>query len=337
MAKIQKVDLRDETAYLGAVRHIIADGTAEDGERTGVGTLKLVGVQLRFALRGEAGLATVPALTCRRLGLRWIAEELLWFIRGSTDATELSRRGVHIWDDNTTAEFIGKRGLTEKVAPGHIGPGYGWQWRRGGRPYGNTSEGVDQLAVAFATLRHDPGSRRILVNSWDVQQLALMVLPPCHYSFQFVTSVTSDADAAGGAGGDAARRTVSCVVTMRSGDFGLGIPFNAVSYALLTHLAAAYADMVPGEVVINVSDAHVYTNHVEVLTAGRHDPLRPRAAPPGVVLGEGVAALLADRVGADDAATAAGFLDAVGKMSAAEAFAFSGYAPGPRVKMEMAV
>jgi len=333
MAKAREADLRDEVAYLAAVRRIIADGTPEDGERTGVGTLKLVAVQLRFALT-RGGDAIVPALTCRRLALRWIAEELLWFIRGSTDARELSEKGVHIWDGNTTAEFIGKQGLTGVVAPGWIGPGYGWQWRHGGATY-MTSEGrasADQLATAFATLRDDPGSRRILVNSWDVRQLDRMVLPPCHYSFQFVTS----GGAAGGAGGDTTSRVLSCVVTMRSGDIGLGIPFNAVSYALLTHLAAAYAEMTPGEVVINVSDAHVYRNHVGVLTAGAVDPLYPRAPPPKITLGEKVASI-ASVCRSGDLATAMEFLDAVGKMSAAEAFVFGDYAPGPRVKMDMAV
>lgn len=334
-------DVLDESAYLCAVRRLISEGSSEGSERTGVGTLKLPGIQLRFRLTDRAGRPTVPALTCRRLFIRGVAEELLWFVRGSVDARELSERGVRIWEANTTPEFIAGRKLTGAVEPGHIGPGYGWQWRRGGAPWGSDAPGRDQLAEAFAGLRADPASRRHVVSCWDVAQLDAMVLPPCHYSFQFVASGAT----AAGAGGEDARRSATCVVTMRSGDFGLGIPFNAVSYAMLTHLAAAYAGMDPGEVVINVADAHVYKNPVGVLAADAADPLRPRGGPPHVALGGDVLAALAARLKEDEAAVdhagrvraAAAFLDDVGRVPAKNAFVVTGYTAGPRVKMEMAV
>lgn len=319
----------NEESYLRLVRRVITEGEPELRERTGKGTRKLPGVQLRWDLTDSSGTPTVPALTCRKLALRWIGEELLWFIRGDTDAKTLSARGVHIWDANTTAAFLKKRGLSA-YEPGMIGPGYGWQWRHGGAPYMPTADtdkapgGIDQLAEVFAGLRSDPGSRRLLVNSWSVSQLDEMALPPCHYAFQFVVAGSS----------------VHCVVSMRSGDLGLGIPYNCVSYALLTHLAALYADLTPGEVIINISDAHVYEDHVVSLES--LPP--PRSVPPTVIFKDAVIAALDASRATDTETTVLGpvytagrFLDTVGDLKATEAFAYAGYNPGPAVKMEMAV
>ncbi len=353
-------DVRDELGYLQAVRRVLSSGVAENRERTGTGTLKLTAVQLRYRLV-HRGRATVPALTCRRIAFRWVAEELLWFMRGSADATELSRLGVKIWEDNTSAGFLRKRGLADRLRPGELGPGYGWQWRSAGLDYWgpHRAEGVasggaggpdftraptlrkklttglsaarDQLAEAFALLRSDPASRRILVDSWNPSQLDEMALPPCHYSFQFLTRATTGAF-----------RAIDCVVTMRSGDLGLGIPFNCVSYALLTHLAALFAGMVPGEVVINIGDCHVYETHRTVLSAGSCTSLAPKGPPPSIAIREVVKklAVVSPRSLADFSAevrAAAKFLDAVGVLTAGEVFVLSDYAPGPKVSMPMAV
>jgi thymidylate synthase len=322
-------DTFDERRYLALIDRVIRHGTREDSERTGVGTLKISGAQLRFSL-AHGGRDSVPAITCRRLFLRGVGEELLWFLRGSTDATELAAKKVNIWEGNSSAEFLAERGL--RYLPGQIGPGYGHQWRQAGAPYGIHPEvararglGRDQLAEAFRLLRDDPASRRIIVNAWSVKDLDAMALPPCHYAFQFVTRVASAAcDPSDPSARSAVKRALDCIVTMRSGDLGLGIPFNAVSYALLTHLASIWADLLPGELIINIADAHVYSNHVDQLRG-----LTPVAPPPSLKIDERVK----DLAKKDPAE----FLDAVGALSAEEAFTYVDYQPGPPVKMEMAV
>lgn len=363
----------DEVRYLAAVRDIIRTGAAETSERTGTGTFKKTGLQLRFGLShtevADLPYPSVPALTCRRLGLRWIVEELLFFMGGHFDTKRLEEKGVTIWSGNTSKEFLEERGLADRLRPGEMGAGYGWQWRSAGldfwgdhRKHLEAFSGMpalrwslftdrrdlkvrDQLAEAFALLRTDPGSRRIIVNSWNPGQLDDMALPPCHYSFQFVTHLMSSG------AGEPTRRVLDCVVTMRSGDLGLGIPFNAVSYSILTHIAACYANMNPGEVVINIADAHVYQTHAAFLAEDAEAPLYPRALPPKIVLSEKVVHLASkiaemgeifsdpipvqyrDRT----VRAASAFLDFVASYDARDVCSFEGYAPGPRVKMEMAV
>lgn len=220
----------DELRYLRLVQSIISTGVAAP-DRTGVGTFSQFSVQLRFDLSG----GTMPLLTTKRVFWRGVMEELLWFISGSTDAADLSSRGVHIWDANARAHGKGT----------DLGPVYGHQWRHFGRPHGEDAGGVDQLLGVIDSIRTDPHSRRHVVSAWNPVDIPAMALPPCHMAFQFYVRAGE----------------LSCVMTQRSADVGLGLPFNIASYALLTHLVAHCCDLTARELVINAADVHVYRNH----------------------------------------------------------------------------
>lgn len=240
----------EEWQYLDAIRDIIATGTRR-GDRTGVGTLSKFGLSSRWSLRG----GVFPLLTTKRVFWRGVAEELLWFIAGSTNAALLSAKGVKIWDANGTREFLDKGGLRHR-AVGDLGPVYGFQWRHFGAAYTDmhadyTGAGVDQLARLVEGLKADPLGRRHVLTAWNPAALADMALPPCHMFAQFYV--------------DAERGELSCAMYQRSGDMGLGVPFNIASYALLTRLLAAATGLAGGELVHVIGDAHVYANHVEPL------------------------------------------------------------------------
>ena len=177
-----------------------------------------------------------------------IAEELLWFIRGETNSKTLADRGVHIWDGNTTREFLDARGLD--YPEGEIGPGYGFQWRNWGGDYKKWLEtgertGIDQLANLIEGIKTNPNSRRHILSSWNVEQLDQMALPPCHMTAQFIVH------------GD----HLSCTMYQRSCDYFLGVPFNIASYSLLTHLIAHYTGLKPGRFHWFGGDVHLYKNH----------------------------------------------------------------------------
>jgi thymidylate synthase len=188
----------------------------------------------------RSGRRILPLITCKKVLARAVYIELLWFLRAEPNISFLKQNKVSIWDANTTEEFITRRGLN--IFPGETGPIYGCQWRNWGGK-------IDQLGAAIALLREDPNSRRIIVNAWNPSENPSMVLPPCHYSFQFVVI--------GGA--------VNIVVNMRSADMGLGVPFNIASYAFLTHMVALVVGMPAGEIVINMADCHVYETHMDGL------------------------------------------------------------------------
>ncbi len=210
--------------YLDFLRHILNAG-APKSDRTGTGTLSVFGYQMRFDLG-----AGFPLVTTKRLHLRSIIHELLWFLRGDTNVKYLHEHGVTIWDEWADAE-------------GNLGPVYGRQWRSW-----PTADGrhVDQIAQVLETLRRDPDSRRILVSAWNVGELDAMALAPCHALFQFYV----------------AQGRLSCQLYQRSADAFLGVPFNLASYALLTHLVAAQCGFEPGEFIWTGGDCHVYLNHV---------------------------------------------------------------------------
>jgi thymidylate synthase len=212
-------------AYLDLLRRVLETGV-EKSDRTGVGTLSLFGHQLRFDL--EAGF---PALTTKKLHLRSIVHELLWFLRGDTNVAYLRQHGVTIWD-----EWADERG--------ELGPIYGRQWRSWPRADGGR---VDQLAEVVAGLRRDPDSRRHVVSAWNVAELDEMALPPCHCLFQFWV----------------ARGRLSCLLYQRSADVFLGVPFNIASYALLTEMVAQVCDLQAGEFVHTLGDVHLYRSHLE--------------------------------------------------------------------------
>ncbi|MET0988968.1 MAG: thymidylate synthase [Steroidobacteraceae bacterium] len=210
--------------YLDLLRLIRTTG-ARKTDRTGTGTLSLFGHQMRFDL--EAGF---PLLTTKKLHLRSIIYELLWFLRGETNVKWLQEHGVSIWDDWADEN-------------GELGPVYGKQWRSWPVPNGNS---VDQIANAIRLLRTAPDSRRIIVNAWNVAQLEQMALTPCHALFQFYV----------------ADGKLSCQLYQRSADMFLGVPFNIASYALLTHMFAQQCDLGVGEFIWTGGDCHLYLNHL---------------------------------------------------------------------------
>eukprot|EP00127_Corallochytrium_limacisporum_P004787 Clim_evm2s177 gene=Clim_evmTU2s177 len=243
----QKPNL-EERQYLELVEKIINEGSRK-GDRTGTGTLSIFGAQMRFSLRDDI----FPLLTTKRVFWRGVAEELLWFVSGDTNAKTLSDKNVKIWDANGSREFLDNRGLTDREE-GDLGPVYGFQWRHFGAEYTTmhddyTGKGVDQLAEVIQTLQENPNCRRMIISAWNPADLPKMALPPCHMMCQFYV----------------ADGELSCQLYQRSCDMGLGVPFNIASYALLTRMVAQVCDLKPGDFVHTLGDAHVYINHVEAL------------------------------------------------------------------------
>ena len=210
--------------YLDLMRHVRDKGTVK-GDRTGTGTLSVFGYQMRFDLRDG-----FPLVTTKKLHLRSIIHELLWFLSGDSNIRYLKENGVSIWDDWADEN-------------GDLGPVYGVQWRRWPTPDGRT---VDQVAEVMRQLRETPDSRRIMLSAWNVAELDKMALPPCHCLFQFYV----------------AEGRLSCQLYQRSCDIFLGVPFNIASYALLTHMLAQQADLDVGDFVWTGGDCHLYSNHL---------------------------------------------------------------------------
>ncbi len=211
--------------YLDLVQHVLDHGAVKS-DRTGTGTLSVFGYQMRFDLNDG-----FPLLTTKKLHLKSIIHELLWFLRGSTNIAYLRENGVKIWDEWADSN-------------GELGPVYGYQWRSWPLPDGRH---VDQISEVLRQLRDTPDSRRIIVSAWNVAQLDQMALPPCHAFFQFYV----------------ADRQLSCQLYQRSADIFLGVPFNIASYSLLTLMIAQVTGLQPGEFVHTLGDAHLYTNHLE--------------------------------------------------------------------------
>ena len=211
--------------YLDLLDHILTNGVAKD-DRTGTGTLSVFGHQLRFDLR-----AGFPVLTTKKLHLRSIIHELLWFLAGDTNVGALQAAGVTIWDEWADPD-------------GELGPIYGRQWRSWPTPDGGS---IDQIAKLVEGIRRDPDSRRHIVSAWNVADLERMALPPCHCLFQFWV-------ADGG---------LSCQLYQRSADVFLGVPFNIASYALLTMMVAQVSGLEARELVHTFGDVHLYRNHLE--------------------------------------------------------------------------
>ncbi|KAB0378856.1 hypothetical protein FD755_010434 [Muntiacus reevesi] len=236
-----------ELQYLGQIEHILRCGFRKD-DRTGTGTLSVFGMQARYNLRDE-----FPLLTTKRVFWKGVLEELLWFIKGSTNAKELSSKGVKIWDANGSRDFLDSLGFSNR-AEGDLGPVYGFQWRHFGAEYKDmdsdySGQGVDQLQKVIDTIKTNPNDRRIILCAWNPKDLPLMALPPCHALCQFYV----------------VNGELSCQLYQRSGDMGLGVPFNIASYALLTYMIAYITDLKPGDFVHTLGDAHVYLNHIEPL------------------------------------------------------------------------
>jgi len=238
----------EEQEYLNLCKRIIENGN-EKGDRTGTGTRSIFGAQMRFSLHDNQ----FPLLTTKKTFLRGITEELLWFIRGSTNAKELHDKNVRIWDANASRKFLDSRGLHNREE-WDLGPVYGFQWRHFGAQYKTmhddySGQGVDQLKNVIETIKNNPNDRRMLMVAWNPVDLDLMALPPCHCLCQFYV----------------ANGKLSCMLYQRSCDMGLGVPFNIASYALLTIMMANVTNLEPGEFVHTLGDAHVYSNHDEQL------------------------------------------------------------------------
>ncbi len=211
--------------YLELLRHVLEHGT-DKADRTGTGTRSVFGWQMRFDLNEG-----FPLVTTKKLHLRSIVHELLWFLRGETNIAYLRENKVTIWDEWADAD-------------GELGPVYGKQWRRWSAPDGGE---IDQIRWVVDEIRRNPDSRRLIVSAWNVADLPKMALMPCHALFQFYV----------------ADGKLSCQLYQRSADIFLGVPFNIASYALLTHMVAQVCGLGVGEFVHTLGDAHLYSNHVE--------------------------------------------------------------------------
>ena len=212
-------------AYLDLLRHVLEHGTLK-ADRTGTGTRSVFGWQMRFDLREG-----FPLVTTKKLHLKSIIHELIWFLRGDTNIAYLKEHGVSIWDEWADPQ-------------GDLGPVYGEQWRAWRTADGGT---VDQIRWVVEEIRRNPDSRRLIVNAWNVGELPRMALMPCHTMFQFYV----------------ADGRLSCQLYQRSGDIFLGVPFNIASYALLTHMVAQVCGLGVGDFVHVLGDAHLYSNHLE--------------------------------------------------------------------------
>jgi thymidylate synthase len=239
-----------EYVYLNLLRKIIAHGATRK-DRTGTGTKSLFAEQIRFDIS-----KSVPLLTTKFVPWKAVIKELIWFMKGQTDAKLLSTQGVRIWDGNTTRSFLDGRGLSH-LEEGDIGAGYGFQWRHFGAKYKTCTdtyedEGFDQLQHIIDQLKNDPYSRRIFLSAWNPLHMADMALPPCHVSAQFYVE---DCIVSG-------EKLLSCHMYQRSVDCFLGLPFNIFSYTALTYILAAMCGMKPKELIISTGDTHIYCNHL---------------------------------------------------------------------------
>ena len=211
--------------YLDLLRHVKEHGVRKQ-DRTGTGTLSVFGYQMRYDLREG-----FPLVTTKKLHLKSIIHELLWFLKGETNVRYLREHGVSIWNEWADAR-------------GELGPIYGYQWRSWPTPDGGS---IDQITHVIEQIKKNPDSRRLIVSAWNVADIERMALPPCHAFFQFYV----------------AEGRLSCQLYQRSGDIFLGVPFNIASYALLTMMIAQVTDLQPGDFVHTLGDAHLYLNHLE--------------------------------------------------------------------------
>jgi thymidylate synthase len=211
--------------YLDLMKHVLETGTQKH-DRTGTGTLSVFGYQMRFNLQDG-----FPLVTTKKLHLKSIIHELIWFLQGDTNIKYLKDNGVRIWDEWADEN-------------GDLGPVYGHQWRSWPTPDGGH---IDQITQVVNTIKKNPDSRRIIVSAWNVSEVNKMALPPCHSLFQFYV----------------ADGKLSCQLYQRSADIFLGVPFNIASYALLTMMMAQVCDLQPGDFIHTFGDAHLYNNHIE--------------------------------------------------------------------------
>ena len=226
--------------YLDILNRILTEGT-QKGDRTGTGTISIFGTQSRYNLADG-----FPLLTTKKLHLKSIIYELLWFLQGDTNVKYLQEHGVRIWNEWADEN-------------GELGPVYGHQWRSWPDYNGGT---IDQIQYVIDQLKNNPDSRRMIVSAWNVAEVNEMALPPCHTIFQFYTAPITDGQEPT-ANGQKPKRRLSLQLYQRSADTFLGVPFNIASYALLLQMMAQVCDMVPGDFIHTTGDTHLYLNHLE--------------------------------------------------------------------------
>ena len=239
----------DEYQYISLIKDILQDGTMVDG-RNGK-ALTVYGSAMHFDLSNN----TIPILTTKKVAWKTCAKELFWFLNGRTDNNILRNQNVHIWDANASRDFLDSRNL-QHLAVDDLGPVYGHQWRHFNADYNNCTtdyagKGVDQLQYIIDSLK-DPVerySRRLVMSAWNPEQLNEMALPPCHILAQF--NVIGD--------------KLSCSLYQRSGDVGLGVPFNIASYSLLTHIIAKHCNLIASEFIYYLGNCHIYDDHIDNL------------------------------------------------------------------------
>ena len=242
-------DKHDEYQYINLIKHILDYGTMIEG-RNG-NALTIYGSSMHFSLENN----TWPVLTSKKVAWRTCAKELFWFLKGSTSNNELREQNVHIWDGNGSREFLDSRGL-KNLEENDLGPVYGHQWRFFNASYENcntdySGKGVDQIKYIIDCLK-DPKerySRRLILSAWNPQQLDEMALPPCHVLAQF----------------NVIGNKLSCSLYQRSGDVGLGVPFNIASYSLLTHIIGKHCELESYEFIYHLGNCHIYDDHIEPL------------------------------------------------------------------------
>lgn len=245
-----------EQNYLDLMKDILSNGVVKD-DRTGTGTISVFGRQARYNM-----FHGFPLLTTKKMDFQNIVVELLWFLKGKTNIKYLIENGCNIWTGDAYKNYCQKIGKEYQISRkefsdkilldnsfanlwGEMGPIYGSQWR-------NWNNKIDQIKNVIETLKNDPDSRRMVVSAWNVEEIQNMVLPPCHYAFQFYTQKAAFE-----------KRFLSIKCELRSNDYCLGNPYDLASYALLLHIVAKQVDMIPFEVILSIGDAHIYSNHIE--------------------------------------------------------------------------
>lgn len=248
----------EEQAYLDLLNQILQNGF-DKPNRTGTDSRSLTGTQLKFTLHVndiESGQPRmiIPLLTTKNTSFRLILTELLWFLEGECNAEVLATKyNNHIWDANGSREFLDKMGFKDRE-PGQLGPVYGVQWRHWNQ-HDPFSDGIDQIAQVIEGIKRDPYGRRHIVSAWNPEQIPDMVLPACHLLFQFVVRPQNNLDKK--------PFWLDCVLTQRSADMPLGVPFNIASYATLTHMIAALTGLHGGTLTTNMGDCHIYHNQFD--------------------------------------------------------------------------
>jgi thymidylate synthase len=247
-------DNKEENQYLYLINDILLNGSLDEGRNGKV--LSVFGKTMRFSLENN----TIPILTTKKVAWKTCLKELLWFIKGQTNNKILQDQNVKIWNDNASREFLDSRNL-QHLQENDLGPVYGHQWRHFNAPYKDcntdyTGEGIDQLQYIIDNLKDKKNkfSRRLVMSTWNPCQIDEMALPPCHILVQFNVSYGNK---------------LSCALYQRSGDVGLGVPFNITSYAFLTHLIAKHCNLEPYEFIHNIGNAHIYKEHIEAMSKQR--------------------------------------------------------------------